>query len=158
MVSVDPRIFSGFLEHLGRAVYEGVYDPNSPHADENGFRKDVLDALNRMRFTAVRYPGGNFASGYHWQDGIGPKENRPTLRDLAWQSLEPNQFGTDEFMTLSRMMGWDPMICVNLGQGKWKRRAIGWNTATAPLARNSRICARLMGIPNRMGQGLVSWK
>ena len=115
--AVDPRIFSGFLEHLGRAVYEGVYDPDSPHADENGFRKDVLDALRKMQFTAVRYPGGNFASGYHWQDGIGPKENRPTLRELAWQSLEPNQFGTDEFMQLSSMLGWDPMICANLGNG-----------------------------------------
>jgi alpha-L-arabinofuranosidase len=114
---VDPRIFGGFLEHLGRAVYEGVFDPSSPHADENGFRKDVLDALRPMRFNAVRYPGGNFASGYHWQNGVGPKENRPTVRDLAWQSLEPNQFGTDEFMTLSHVMEWDPMISVNLGNG-----------------------------------------
>lgn len=114
---VDPRIFGGFLEHMGRAVYEGVYDPKSAHADENGFRSDVLEAMKPMRYTAMRYPGGNFASGYHWMDGIGPKNERPTVRELAWQSLEPNQFGTDEFVKLSRLMGWTPMMTVNLGTG-----------------------------------------
>jgi alpha-L-arabinofuranosidase len=114
---VDPRIFGGFLEHMGRAVYEGVYDPKSAHADQNGFRRDVLDALRQLRMTAMRYPGGNFASGYHWEDGIGPKEKRPTVRELAWQSIEPNQFGTDEFVQMARMMDWTPMITVNLGTG-----------------------------------------
>ncbi len=114
---VDPRIFGGFLEHMGRAVYEGVYDPKSSHADENGFRKDTLEALRQMRMTAMRYPGGNFASGYHWMDGIGPKDQRPTVRELAWQSIEPNRFGTDEFFKMSRMMDWTSMITVNLGMG-----------------------------------------
>jgi alpha-N-arabinofuranosidase len=114
---VDPRVFGGFLEHMGRAVYEGVYDPDSAHADEHGFRTDVLAALKPMRYTAMRYPGGNFASGYHWLDGVGPKDQRPTVRELAWQSLESNQFGTDEFVQLSRMMGWLPMMTVNLGTG-----------------------------------------
>jgi alpha-N-arabinofuranosidase len=114
---VDPRIFGGFLEHLGRAVYEGVYEPDSKHADESGCRKDVLDALRRLKFTAMRYPGGNFVSGYHWIDAVGPKDKRPKVRDLAWQSLEPNQFGPDEFMTLSRRMDWTPMMAVNLGTG-----------------------------------------
>jgi alpha-N-arabinofuranosidase len=114
---VDPRVFGGFLEHMGRAVYEGVYDPDCAHADVDGFRTDVLEALRPMKYTAMRYPGGNFASGYHWMDGIGPKDQRPTKRDLAWQSLEPNQFGTDEFVKLSRMMGWTPMMTVNLGTG-----------------------------------------
>ena len=114
---VDPRIFGGFLEHMGRAVYEGVYDPESAHADADGFRKDVLEAMKPMRYTAMRYPGGNFASGYHWMNGIGPKTERPTMRELAWQSLEPNQFGTDEFVKLSRMMDWTPMMTVNLGTG-----------------------------------------
>src|SRR5262245_25490260 len=85
---VDPRIFGGFLEHLGRAVYQGVYDPASPHADKDGLRTDVLAALEPMRYTTMRYPGGNFASGYHWMDGVGPREKRPVKRDLAWQSLE----------------------------------------------------------------------
>ena len=115
--AVDPRIFGGFLEHMGRAVYEGVFDPKSKHADGNGFRKDVMQALGRLHMTAMRYPGGNFASGYHWLDGIGPKSSRPTVRELAWQSLEPNLFGTDEFIQLSRLMDWTPMITVNLGTG-----------------------------------------
>lgn len=114
---VDPRIFGGFLEHLGRAVYGGVYEPEHPCADELGCRQDVLEPLRRLDFTAMRYPGGNFVSGYHWLDGVGPKSNRPTVRDLAWQSLEPNHFGTDEFLGLSRKMGWTPMMAVNLGTG-----------------------------------------
>ena len=114
---VDPRVFGGFLEHMGRAVYEGVYDPESAHADADGFRTDVLDALARLRMTAMRYPGGNFASGYHWQDGVGPRERRPRVRELAWQSIETNRFGTEEFIRLCRKMDWTPMLTVNLGTG-----------------------------------------
>lgn len=117
IAAVDPRIFGGFLEHMGRAVYEGVFDPNSAHADENGFRKDVLGALRQLRMTTMRYPGGNFASGYHWMDGVGPRNQRPTVRELAWQSIEPNQFGTDEFMKMASIMDWTPMMTVNLGTG-----------------------------------------
>ena len=114
---VDHRIFGGFLEHMGRAVYEGVYDPGCPCADEDGFRTDVLEALRRLGMPVMRYPGGNFASGYHWMDGIGPRDQRPTVRELAWQSVEPNRFGTDEYVQLCRRMGWTPMLTVNLGTG-----------------------------------------
>jgi alpha-N-arabinofuranosidase len=114
---VDPRIFGGFLEHMGRAVYQGVYDPKSVHADAEGFRKDVLAALEPLSMTAMRYPGGNFVSGYHWEDGVGPREQRPCVRELAWRTIEPNQMGTDEFISLSRRMGWIPMLAVNLGTG-----------------------------------------
>ena len=114
---VDPRVLGGFLEHIGRAVYEGVYDPGSAHADADGLRTDVLSALRRLDMTAMRYPGGNFASGYHWQDGVGPRAQRPTNRELAWQSIEPNRFGTDEYMGLCHKMGWTPMLTVNLGTG-----------------------------------------
>jgi alpha-N-arabinofuranosidase len=114
---VDPRIFGGFLEHWGRAIYQGVYQPDSAHADADGFRGDVLGALRDMRMTAMRYPGGNFASGYHWLDGVGPREVRPTVRELAWQGIEPNLFGTDEFVALACKMGWVPMLTVNLGTG-----------------------------------------
>ena len=114
---VDPRIFGGFLEHIGRAVYEGVYEPDSSHADEDGLRKDVLDALERQSMSVMRYPGGNFASGYHWMDGVGPNKLRPTVRELAWQSIEPNAFGTDDFIRLCRNMNWQPMLTVNLGTG-----------------------------------------
>ena len=115
--AVDPRIFGGFLEHMGRAVYEGVYDPTSKNADAEGCRSDVLEAMRRQKMTNMRYPGGNFASGYHWQDGVGPKDQRPTVRELAWQSIETNQFGTDEFLNLSKKMKWEPMLTVNLGTG-----------------------------------------
>jgi alpha-N-arabinofuranosidase len=114
---VDPRIFGGFLEHMGRAVYQGVYDPDSIHADKDGLRMDVLDALGGLSMTAMRYPGGNFASGYHWQDGVGPADQRPTVRELAWQSVEPNRFGTNEYLALCRRLDWTPMITVNLGTG-----------------------------------------
>jgi len=114
---VDPRIFGGFLEHVGRAVYGGVYDPQSNAADENGFRNDVLTALRKLNMTTMRYPGGNFISGYHWMDGVGPRDRRPIVRELAWQCVETNQFGTDEFLRLSRLMNWEPMITVNLGTG-----------------------------------------
>jgi alpha-N-arabinofuranosidase len=114
---VDPRVFGGFLEHMGRAVYEGVYDPGSAHADADRCRSDVLDALRRLKMTAMRYPGGNFASGYHWQDGVGARDERPTVRELAWQSIETNHFGTDEYVRLCRKMDWTPMLTVNLGTG-----------------------------------------
>ena len=114
---VSPLIFGGFLEHLGRSIYTGVYDPDSAHADGDGLRQDVIEALRELEMTIVRYPGGNFVSGYHWRDGVGPKESRPTVRELAWQSIEPNTFGTDEFVKLCRQVGWQPMIAVNLGTG-----------------------------------------
>ena len=114
---IDPRIFGGFLEHMGRAVYQGIYEPESSQADANGFRRDVLSALGQLKMTVMRYPGGNFASGYHWQDGIGLISQRPVLRDLAWKSIEPNLFGTDEYIRLCRQMNWMPMLTVNLGTG-----------------------------------------
>ncbi len=114
---VDPRILGGFLEHLGRAVYDGIYNPGSAHAGEDGFRTDVMEALGRLQMTGMRYPGGNFVSGYHWLDGVGPRDQRPTVCDLAWQSIEPNRVGTDEFIALCRTMGWIPMLTVNLGTG-----------------------------------------
>lgn len=120
---IDPRIFGGFLEHLGRAVYQGVYDPGNPLSDERGFRKDVLEALRRMRMPLVRYPGGNFVSDYNWTDGIGPRERRPKRADFAWRSLEPNEFGTDEFVEWCRALGTAPMIAVNLGTGTAKAAA-----------------------------------
>jgi alpha-N-arabinofuranosidase len=112
---IDPRIFSGFLEHMGRAVYEGVYDPGSPLADEDGFRTDVLAAIRGLRMPLMRYPGGNFVSSYDWTDGIGPRDQRPARPDYAWKSVETNQFGTDEFMQWCRKADTAPMMAVNLG-------------------------------------------
>ena len=117
LAEVDDRIYSSFLEHLGRAIYEGIYEPGHPCADENGFRRDVLELIRELRVSHVRYPGGNFVSGYDWKDGIGPKENRPTRLDLAWKSIEPNQFGIDEFVDWSKKAGTEIMAAVNLGTG-----------------------------------------
>jgi len=102
---------------MGRCVYEGIYDPKSPQADAQGFRKDVLEALREQAYTTIRYPGGNFLSGYDWLNGVGPKEQRPRLRELAWQSLETNQFGTNEFMDFCKAINAAPMLGVNMGTG-----------------------------------------
>ncbi|MBW7884378.1 MAG: alpha-N-arabinofuranosidase [Caldilineaceae bacterium] len=114
---ISPWLFGGFVEHMGRCVYEGIYDPKSPLADERGLRIDVLDALREQSYTVMRYPGGNFLSGYNWLDGVGPKEKRPRRRELAWQSIETNQFGTNEFMEFCRAIGVEPMLAVNMGTG-----------------------------------------
>ncbi|MCY4657294.1 MAG: alpha-N-arabinofuranosidase [Gammaproteobacteria bacterium] len=122
---VDDRIFGGFIEHLGRCVYNGIYEPGNRLSNEAGFRSDVLQALREMNVSVARYPGGNFASGYHWQDGIGPQSHRPTTRDLAWQSTEPNTFGTDEFLRYCRELNCEPMLCTNLGTGT-PEEAMSW--------------------------------
>ena len=95
---ISPWIYGSFVEHMGRVVYSGIYEPEREYADEDGFRKDVLDKVKEMGVTCVRYPGGNFVSTYDWRDGVGPKEKRPRKRELAWKSIETNEFGTDEFM------------------------------------------------------------
>lgn len=114
---ISPLLFSGFAEHMGRSIYQGIYEPDSPHADEHGLRTDVLSALRELNFRSIRYPGGNFLSGYHWQDGVGPRDQRPRRRDLAWQSIETNQFGTDEFIDFCRAINTEPMLGVNMGTG-----------------------------------------
>ena len=117
LAEVDKRIYSSFLEHLGRAIYTGIYEPGHPAADENGFRKDVLELIRELNVSHVRYPGGNFLSGYSWKDGIGPKEDRPRRLDLAWHTIESNQFGIDEFVDWSKKSGTAIMGAVNMGTG-----------------------------------------
>lgn len=112
---VEPRLFGSFVEHLGRCVYGGIHDPGHPSADADGFRRDVVEAVRDLGVTTVRYPGGNFVSGYRWEDGIGPVADRPRRLDLAWHSTEPNTVGVDEFMRWSRVAGVEPMMAVNLG-------------------------------------------
>src|SRR5262245_13445167 len=111
----DPRLFGAFVEHLGRGIYGGIYEPGHPSADANGFRRDVLDLVNELRPTIIRYPGGNFVSGYNWEDGVGPKDKRPKKLDLAWFSTEPNTFGTNEFMDWCKAAKVEAMMAVNLG-------------------------------------------
>jgi len=123
-VTVDPafvigpvraRTFGSFVEHLGRCVYTGIYEPEHASADADGFRGDVVELLHELGVTTVRYPGGNFVSGYRWEDGIGPVDERPRRPDLAWHSTDPNLVGVDEFMKWCRSAGVEPMMALNLG-------------------------------------------
>jgi len=114
---IDTLIYGNFTEHLGRCIYGGIYDPKSPQANADGFRKDVIDATNNLGVSIIRYPGGNFTSGYHWEDGIGVKANRPKRKDLAWGAIETNEVGTDEFMKFISKTKAQPYMCVNLGTG-----------------------------------------
>lgn len=112
---ISPYLYGSFIEHMGRVVYTGIYEPEHPEADEDGFRKDVLEKTKEMGITCVRYPGGNFVSCYDWRDGVGDKKTRPRKRELAWKSIETNEVGTDEFMKWIRKSGAVPMFTVNLG-------------------------------------------
>jgi len=114
---VDPLLFGNFAEHLGRMIYGGIYEEGSPLSDERGFRLDVLEAVKGLDVSILRWPGGNFVSSYNWQDGIGPKAERPVRAELAWNDLETNRFGTDEFLTYAEEIGAEPYIAVNLGLG-----------------------------------------
>jgi alpha-L-arabinofuranosidase len=114
---IDRDLFGSFLEHLGRAIYEGIYDPGSKLSDSDGFRKDVMDEVKHLGVPIIRYPGGNFVSGYNWLDGVGPKKDRPMVLDKAWNSLNSNQFGTNEFLAWCKEVGTEPLMGLNLGTG-----------------------------------------
>ena len=112
---IDRRIYGSFIEHLGRAVYNGIYEPEHPSADDQGFRGDVLELIKELSVPVVRYPGGNFVSGYNWEDGIGDKSKRPQKLDLAWLTVETNQVGIDEFQAWAKKANSEIMMAVNLG-------------------------------------------
>ncbi len=114
---MDRHILGSFLEHLGRAIYEGIYEPGSPLANAQGYRTDVMAVIKEMGVPIIRYPGGNFVSGYNWLDGVGPRNQRPTVLDRAWNTLETNQFGTNEFMAWCALVGTEPLMGFNLGTG-----------------------------------------
>jgi alpha-N-arabinofuranosidase len=120
---VDKRLYSSFLEHLGRAIYTGIYEPKHPMADNHGFRKDVMDLIKELKISYIRYPGGNYVSGFDWKDGIGPLDKRPRRLDLAWHTIESNCFGIDEFVDWSRKAGTRIMGAVNMGTGTPKDAA-----------------------------------
>jgi alpha-N-arabinofuranosidase len=114
---LDRNLFGSFLEHLGRAIYEGIYDPGSRLSDSNGFRRDVMDEIRKLGVPIIRYPGGNFVSGYNWLDGVGPRQDRPRVLDKAWNSINTNQFGTNEYMAWCKEVGTLPLMGLNLGTG-----------------------------------------
>jgi alpha-N-arabinofuranosidase len=111
------RLFGAFLEHLGRSIYTGVYDPGNPLSDARGFRTDAIREVRDLHVPIIRYPGGNFVSGYNWLDGVGPKHQRPTVLERAWNSIETNQFGTNDFMDWAKAVGTEPLLGFNLGTG-----------------------------------------
>lgn len=115
--NIDPRLFGSFVEHMGRCVYTGIYEPGHAEADEKGFRKDVAQLVRELNVPIIRYPGGNFVSGYKWTDGIGPKSERPVRLELAWNALETNEMGIDEFADWAASVGSSVMAAVNLGSG-----------------------------------------
>lgn len=112
---IDERLYGSFIEHMGRAIYTGVYEPEHPDADEEGFREDVLELVRELELPQVRYPGGNFLSAYNWEDGIGPKKDRPVRLDLAWRTRETNQVGINEFASWAQKANTQIMLAVNLG-------------------------------------------
>lgn len=122
---IDRNVFGGFVEHLGRCVYGGIYEPGSPKAGPDGLRTDVIEAARRLRYSNIRYPGGNFVSAYRWRDGVGPVEDRPARLELAWNDVEPNTFGTNEFIGFCRQVGAEPYLVVNSGDGDM-REARDW--------------------------------
>ncbi|PJM75880.1 alpha-N-arabinofuranosidase [Bifidobacterium simiarum] len=115
--AIDDKVWSSFTEHLGRSIYEGIYDPGKPYSDEKGFRNDVKQVVKDLNLGVIRYPGGNFVSNYDWKDGIGPKSERRKTMEFAWSSIETNQFGIDDFCQWCEEVGVEPMIAVNLGTG-----------------------------------------
>ena len=117
IATLDRRLFGSFVEHIGRCIYGGIYEPGSELSDSDGFRKDVLAEVRQLGVPIIRYPGGNFVSGYNWLDGVGPKKDRPRLLNRASNSIESNQFGTNEFLAWCRAVGSEPMMAVNLGTG-----------------------------------------
>ena len=114
---VDKNLYGNFVEHLGRCVYGGIYEPGSPLSDADGFRKDVMEAVKGLNVSLIRYPGGNFVSNYHWLDGVGPKNERVPRMELAWARLETNEVGTNEFIKYCRAVGSEPYLSVNMGTG-----------------------------------------
>ena len=112
---IDKRIYGSFIEHLGRAVYGGIYEPTHETADEEGFRSDVLALVKKLDVPIVRYPGGNFVSGYRWEDGTGDRASRPRRMELAWEAVETNEVGIDEFQSWAKKANAEVMMAVNLG-------------------------------------------
>lgn len=112
---IDERLYGSFIEHMGRAIYTGIYEPDHPSSKEDGFRRDVVNLIKPLKIPIIRYPGGNFVSGYRWEDGIGCKDSRPVRLNLAWSAIETNQVGTNEFMDFLNLINARPMLSVNLG-------------------------------------------
>jgi alpha-N-arabinofuranosidase len=160
IAEINPRLFGSFVEHLGRAVYTGIYEPTT-EADAQGFRQDVINLVKEMNVTTVRYPGGNYVSGFNWRDGIGPKEERPVRLDYAWISKESNQFGISEFNHWCQQTHVEPMIAINLGTGTPQEAGYFIEYCNHLAAPRSAICACSTATPNPItlnsGASVTRW-
>lgn len=136
---LDRRVLGSFLEHLGRAVYTGVFEPGSRLADAKGFRTDVAREVKDLGVPIVRYPGGNFVSGYNWLDGVGPKAQRPVVLDRAWNSLETNQFGTNEFLEWCGLAGAEPHVEIHSQRSDSSRKMTGVPTVSGFFESSQRV-------------------
>ena len=116
---IDPKVYGNFAEHLGRCIEGGIFEENSPLSDSNGYRKDVMKAVEDLHVTLLRWPGGNFSSNYNWRDGIGPRDQRPARLEMAWGTIEDNRFGTHEFLNYCEQIKTEPYLCANFGTGSW---------------------------------------
>lgn len=152
---IDRKIYGQFVEHVGRAVYGGLFEPGSPLADHDGFRVDVLDAVRELAPSVLRWPGGNFASGYHWRDGIGARGSRPARHDLAWDAVETNQFGTEEFLLYCAQAGALPFITLNASTGS-ADEALAWLEYCNGVAPLPEVAARQAG-PHPDPHGVRIW-
>lgn len=123
--NINNNIYGHFTEHAFRHIYGGMFDPDSELSTELGLRKDVIEILKEVKVPVLRYPGGNFVSNYHWEDGIGPKNTRKKRYEYAWGTVEDNQFGTNEFIQLCRATGAEPYLCCNMGTGTVEE-AMNW--------------------------------
>lgn len=141
---IDKRIYGSFVEHMGRVVYSGIYEPGHPSADDDGFRQDVLEKVKEMGVTAVRYPGGNFVSCYDWRDGVGPVEARPRRLEIAWRAIETNEIGTNEFMKWAKKAEIEPVFAVNLGTKGIENAVSFVEYCNIPEVHFTVICVRLM--------------
>ena len=148
---VPRRLFGSFVEHMGRCVYSGIYEPGHPAADRNGFRRDVLELVRELGVSVVRYPGGNFVSGYRWEDGVGPVGERPRRIDGAWHSIETNAFGLHEFVDWARQADVEIMEAVNLGtRGVEAARAlVEYANHPAPPQRSARTLRDQAVVPGQ---------
>lgn len=148
---VDKRLYGSFIEHLGRAVYGGIYEPGHPSANEQGFRTDVLEMVKELNVPIVRYPGGNFVSGYNWEDSVGPVSERKRRLELAWRTIETNEFGFNEFVDWAKQANSEVMMAVNLGtRGTDANFATLWSTATIRKVRTIVIFASSMDTSDHM--------
>jgi len=157
---IDLNIFGGFAEHLRQCIYGGIYDPDSPLADEDGLRSDLREALQRLNMPNVRYPGGNFVSGYRWMDGVGPRQERTSQHDLAWNVVDSNQFGTNEFIQFCRKLNIEPYLCVNCGDGDMREAAdwVEYCNGTGDTAWRGYAASMVLQNPTRSSIGALAMR